>query len=214
MGLILVAQPAPFDIEHPTNGALIINLKPLVKRINDDQFFEFCVANADLRIERKANGEIVIMPPEGGTSGGRNATITAELVVWTRQDGRGVAFGSSAGFRLPNGATYGPDAAWVRRDRLEQLTQREKERFLPLCPDFVIELRSASDRLRPLQEKMEEYIDNGALLGWLIDPTDHSVYIYRPHQPVERQMDVISLSGDPELPGFVLDLASIWNPGF
>ncbi len=213
MGLTLVAQPAPFDIEHPVNGALIINLQPLVKRMNDDQFFEFCVANSDLRIERKANGEIVIMPPEGGTSGGRIATITAELVVWTRQNGRGVAFGSSAGFILPNGATYSPDA-WVRRDRLVSLTRREKERFLPLCPDFVIELRSASDRLHVLQEKLEEYIANGALLGWLIDPTDRSVYIYRPHRLVERQNNVASLAGDPELPGFVLDFAAIWDPGF
>lgn len=214
MSVNLVAAPLPLAIENFTLEPLVINLRPLVKRMSDERFFEFCVANSDLRIERKANGEIVIMPPEGGSSGGRNSTINAELNLWSRQNSTGIAFTSSTGFRLPNGATYSPDAAWVRRSRLNELTQRDKERFPPLCPDFVIELRSITDRLRPLQLKMVEYMDNGARLGWLIDPSDRSVYVYRPDRPAEHLINVIALSGEPELPGFTLDLTLVWDPGF
>ena len=191
-----------------------IDFSAVIDHLTDEQFFQFCVANRDLRIERKANGETVIMPPEGGATASRNSFITAALVAWARRDATGIAFGPSAGFILPNTATYGPDAAWVRRDRLAALSQHDKERFLPLCPDFVIELRSASDRLRPLQQKMQEYIANGARLGWLIDPPSRSVYVYRPGRPVEHLQDVGTISGDPELPGFILDLAPIWDPGF
>jgi Uma2 family endonuclease len=213
MPLKLIAEAqALYDTARST--ALMIDLTPVIDEMTDEQFFQFCVANPDLRIERKANGEIVIMAPEGGVSGSRNSTINADLNIWTRRNGTGVAFTSSAGFRLPNGATYGPDAAWVRRERLLSLSRHDKERFLPLCPDFVIELRSASDRLRPLKAKMQEYIANGALLGWLIDPDSRSVYVYRPDRPVEHLQSIVTISGDPELPGFVLDLAPIWEPGF
>lgn len=214
MSVNLVAAPLPLDIENFTSEPLVINLKPLVKRMSDERFFEFCAANSDLHIERKANGEIIIMPPEGGSSGGRNSTINAELNLWSRQNSTGIAFTSSTGFRLPNGATYSPDAAWVRRSRLATLTQHEKDRFLPICPDFVIELRSITDRLRPLQLKMVEYMENGAHLGWLIDPSDRSVYVYRPNRPVEHLTKLATLSGEPELPGFTLDLTLVWDPGF
>lgn len=191
-----------------------IDFTPVIDHLTDEQFFQFCVANRDLRIERKANGETVIMPPEGGATASRNSRITAALVAWATRNEEGIAFGPSAAFILPNTATYGPDAAWVRRERLVALSQHDKERFLPLCPDFVVELRSPSDRLRPLQEKMKEYIANGARLGWLIDPASRSVYVYRPGRAVEHLQSIVTISGDPELPGFVLDLAPIWEPDF
>lgn len=208
MNLVITA---PKEVIAPAQ--LIMRLPPDVAMSADD-FFDFCQRNRDLRIERKANGEIIIMSPAGGETGGRNATLSFYLTRWARADGSGVAFDSSTGFDLPNGATLSPDAAWVLRERLAHLTPRQKRKFLPLCPDFVIELQSPSDRLDDLKEKMQEYIDNGAQLGWLLAPDTRTAYIYRPDQEPERLSNATQLSGDPELPGFVLDLREIWDPGF
>ena len=192
---------------------LIIHLRPVIE-LTDDQFFEFCQINRDLRIERTAEGDLVIMPPEGGETGHRSILLGMFLTQWALQDGTGVTFGSSTGFHLPNAAMRAPDAAWVRRSRLATLTTDQKQKFLPLCPDFVVEIRSPSDRLSLAQAKMQEYLDNGAQLGWLIDPLSRQVYVYRPNRPVERLENPATLAGDPVLPGFVLDLPQIWETNF
>jgi Uma2 family endonuclease len=188
----------------------ILHLRPVIE-LTDDQFFEFCQINRDLRIERTAEGDLVIMPPEGGETGHRSILLGMFLTQWALQDGTGVTFGSSTGFNLPNGATRAPDAAWVKRFRLATLTADQKQKFLPLCPDFVVEIRSPSDRLSIAQAKMQEYLDNGAQLGWLIDPKSRHVYVYRPNRPVERLENPAMLAGNPILPGFVLDLQQIWE---
>jgi Uma2 family endonuclease len=189
-------------------------LKPGPLRLDEEAFFAFCQANRDLRIERTAQGEIVIMAPVGGESSSRSATITAALWHWAKADGRGIAFDASAGFLLPNGAVRSPDAAWVDRERLRRLTPEEKQRFLPLCPDFVIELRSPSDRPEDLRAKMAEYIANGARLGWLLDPLTRTVTVYRPGMAPTVLTDPVAVTADPVLPGFSLDLADVWDPGF
>ena len=181
---------------------LTVRLKPVIN-LTDDQLFEFCLINRDLRIERTAKGELLIMPPTGGDTGDRNAEITMQLRAWAKRNGTGVAFDSSTGFRLPNGAM---------RSRLTELTREQK--FIPLCPDFVIELRSPSDSLRLQYAKMEEYLENGAQLGWLIDPEERRVHVYRSGAPAERLENPAALSGDSELPGFRLYLEEIWEPKF
>lgn len=181
-------------------------------RLSDAELYELCAGNPELRIERTAEGNLIVMTPAGGASGHRNLEIAAALAVWSRRDGTGVGFDSSAGFLLPNGAMRAPDAAWVLRSRLEPLSTEAKERFLPLCPDFVIELKSPSDRLSDLQAKMEEYRANGARLGWLVDPQERQVHVYRPGRAVEVLRDPAKVLGDPELPGFVLDLEPVWKP--
>jgi Uma2 family endonuclease len=181
--------------------------------LTDDQFFEFCVLNRKLlRIERTAEGEILIMSPTGARGSNQNLWITMQLALWAESDGTGVAFDSNGGFTLPNNAMLSPDAAWVARRRLAPLTAEEKGKFLPLCPDFVVELRSPSDRLADLKRKMEEYISNGALLGWLIEPFERQVFVYRPNQPIQQLDQPPSVDAGPELPGFVLDLTKIWEP--
>ncbi len=194
--------------------APLILYLPSVIDLTEDQFFEFCQINRDLRIERTAKGELIIMPPTGWETGRRNSDLTTALNLWAKQEGSGVASDSSTGFILPNGATRSPDAAWVKRSRLAALTPEQRKKFLPLCPDFVIELRSASDSVSDLQDKMQEYIDNGAQLGWLIDPQRKQVYVYRPHSPVECLENPSTLSGEPVLPGLVLELKDIWESGF
>jgi Uma2 family endonuclease len=205
-----MTMETPTRAEYPL---LVLRTRPALE-LSDEQFFAFCRLNDEWRIERTAEGEIEIMPPVGGGTGNRNAGITAQLWTWATRDGTGEAFDSSAGFKLPNGATRSPDASWIGRERLTTLAARERERFLPRCPDFVVELRSPSDRLRVLQAKLREYIENGARLGWLIDATDRRVEVYRPGTPVERLDAPASLSGEPELPDFVLDLRPIWEPRF
>ena len=201
----------PLTLEDLETSPLVIHLHPVLQ-MTADQFFEFCVLNRDLQIERTAQGDILIMSPEGWETGGRDAELTAQLRVWAKRDGTGVASGSSTGFVLPNGATRSPDAAWVLKTRLGHLTRKQKEKFLPLCPDFVVELRSPTDRLARLKEKMEEYRENGARLGWLIDPVERKVYVYRPNGEVEIADNPQTVSGDPVLPGFVLELGEIWEP--
>jgi Uma2 family endonuclease len=157
---------------------------------------------------------LVITPPEGGETNNRSITLVTLLTQWAWQDGTGVTFGSSGGVILPNGAMRAPNAAWVRRSRLAALTAKQKQKFLPLCPDFVVEIRSPSDRLSTAQAKMQEYIDNGARLGWLIDPASRMIHAYCPNQAVERLDNPTTISGEPVLPGFVLDLQRIWEPSF
>lgn len=184
----------------------------LTLRINlsDEQFFQLCQDNSDLRFERTPLRELIIMPPTGGLTGDRNADITFQLRAWNRQTRQGKSFDSSTGFQLPNGATRSPDASWMSIERWETLTSSEQERFVPLCPDFVVELRSASDALAPLQAKLQEYIENGARLGWLIDPKQQTVEIYRPNQVVERVQAPAQLSGESVLLDFILDLSPIF----
>lgn len=188
---------------------LTVNFPWLVQMTNE-QFYEFCQANRDLRIERTASGEVIIMPPAFSDTGNRNFNIAAQLGYWTEKDGTGIGFDSSSGFTLPNGATRSPDASWIKLERWNGLTEAQKASFAPICPDFVIELRSSSDRLKELQEKMQEYIDNGASLGWLIDRQNRKVYIYRPDRQPEILDNPETVSGDPELPGFVLKMTKIW----
>jgi len=180
--------------------------------MSDDEYFTFCAANPDLRIERTAEGEIEIMPPTGFETGDRNAGLTAQLYNWARRDGRGRAVDSSVEYFLPNGAARSPDASWVLRSRLAKLTAEQKKKFLRLCPDFVVELRSPSDRLSGLQAKMREWMANGAKLGWLIDPEARTVYIYRPGQTTERLVDPRRVEGEPRVDSFVLEMAGIWDP--
>ncbi len=177
--------------------------------LTDEQFFQLCQNNRDLKFERSASGDLIIMPPTGSETGNRNIDLSYQLQGWSRQNNLGLAFDSSTGFKLPNGADRSPDAAWVRKERWDALTSEEKEKFAPLCPDFVVELRSKTDSLEKLQAKMQEYIDNGAKLGWLLDRQNQRVEIYRPNQPVEILSSPQSLSGEDVLPGFVLDLTNI-----
>jgi Uma2 family endonuclease len=188
---------------------MVVHTRPALD-LNDEQFFQFCQINRDLQIERTAEGDIIIMPPEGGTSGYGSTELTILFGNWAKPDGTGRVFGPSTGFNLPNGATRSPDVAWVRKERLDALTKEERKRFLPLCPDFVLELRSPTDRLRRLQEKMEEYRESGAQLGWLLDPLTQKVYVYRSRAEVEILDHPTRLSGEPILRGFVLDVPAIW----
>jgi len=187
---------------------MTINL-PAIAPMTHEQFYEFCLANRDLRIERTASGEVVIMPPAFSDTGNRNFNIAAQLWNWTEEDGTGIGFDSSAGFTLPDGATRSPDASWIKLERWNALTEEQKAPFAPICPDFVIELRSSSDTLASLQDKMQKYMTNGALLGWLIDRKNRTVYVDRPNQEPEILDNPETVSGDPELPEFKLRMAKI-----
>jgi Uma2 family endonuclease len=178
--------------------------------LTDDQYFAFCMANSSLRIERTARGEIVILPPAGGESDYRSLEVSAQLRNWARKDGRGTAFGSSVEFILPSSAALSPDAAWVLREKIDRLTKEERRKFLRLVPDFVAEVMSPSDRLPTAQAKMDEWIGNGVLLGWLIDGDAQTVYVYRIGKPMEELTGLTSLPGDGPIAGFVLDLTAIW----
>ncbi len=177
--------------------------------LSEEQFFELCQKNRDYRFERTASGELLIMPPTGGETGRRNIKISTQVEVWSSQNNLGVAFDSSTCFKLPNGANFSPDASWVRRERWNTLTPEQKRKFPPLCPDFVVELRSPSDSLEKLRAKMKEYLENGVQLGWLIDPETQQVEIYRPIRDIEILQSPTTLSGEDVLPGFVLNLQPI-----
>ncbi len=189
-------------------NALTLKL-PASATFSDDQFYELCLANRDLRIERSPTGEIILMPPTGGETGRLNASLNAHLWVWNKNSALGEVFDSSGGFRLPKGGVRAPDSSWVTLDRWNALTSEQKEKFPPICPDFVIELLSLGDRLLPLQLKMQEYIDNGARLGWLINRKNSQVEIYRPQQATEVLKNPSTLSGEDVLPGFKLNLFGI-----
>jgi Uma2 family endonuclease len=178
--------------------------------MSDHEFFVFCQLNQDLRFERTSGGDLIIMPPTGGETGRRNFTLIGLFNTWVEKDNTGIGFDSSTGFVLPNGAKRSPDLAWVKKSRWEALTDEEREEFPPLCPDFVVELRSKTDSIDVLQSKMEEYIENGAQLGWLIDALRKKVYIYRQGEKVRCMENPGMVSGDPLLTGFVLNLGRIW----
>jgi Uma2 family endonuclease len=197
---------------QPTeSNPFILHFGPVLRRLSDEDFFEFCQANRDWRIERTSNGDIIIMPPTGGETGERNFNLIGVFYAWVKSDSTGKGFDSSTGFTLPNGAARSPDLAWVKLSRWNALDEKEREKFPPLCPDFVVELRSPSDALAHLQEKMREYIDNGAQLGWLIDPGERKVYVYQPQAQVECLDNPATVSGEPLLRGFTLDVRELWN---
>ncbi|UKO97538.1 Uma2 family endonuclease [Nostoc sp. UHCC 0870] len=190
--------------------AITFNLNPIVK-LTDDQFYQLCRKNPDVKLERNAKGEIIIMPPTGGETGNRNFEIAVEFGVWNRQHKLGVCFDSSTCFKLPNGANRSPDVAWIKKDRWDALTPEQQKKFPPIAPDFVLELMSPSDDLKDTQAKMQEYIDNQVKLGWLINPQARQVEIYRQGKPVEILDSPTKLSGEDILPGFILDLQIVWN---
>ncbi|OKH28583.1 Uma2 family endonuclease [Chroogloeocystis siderophila] len=187
---------------------LVLEIETADIHLSDEQFYRLCQVNRDLRLERTAEGKLIVMPPTGWETGNRNSKLNQRLGNWADRDGSGLVFDSSTGFILPNKAIRSPDAAWVKRDRLKAL-RPDPNRFLPLCPDFAIELRSASDDLDTLQAKMQEYLENGMQLGWLLNPYDQQVEIYRVGQPVEVLNSPKKLSGETVLPGFVLQLDGI-----
>ncbi|MFE1746077.1 Uma2 family endonuclease [Coleofasciculus sp. H7-2] len=189
----------------------IVLRMPSEFQMTEEQFFEFCQINRDLRIERNQFGEISIMPPTGSETGNRNFNIALQLGIWAEQDKTGICFDSSAGFKLSTGAERSPDAAWMKLERWNTLSPEQQQKFAPICPDFVIELMSPSDNLKPLQEKMLEYrSEAGFQLGWLIDRKNRQVYIYRPGQEVECLDNPATVSGDRVLPGFVLNMSKVW----
>ena len=189
------------------NSPLVLHLHPVIQLTND-QFFDLCQLNQNLRFERTARGELLIMPPTG--TGGRNFRLIGQLFIWTEQDKIGIGFDSSTGFILPNGAIVSPDAAWIKLERWNALSTEQQEKLAAISPDFVVELRSYSDNLTFLKAKMQEYINNGVKLGWLIDRKHRKVYIYRPQMLVECLDNPVTVSGEPELSGFVLNLSKIW----
>ena len=195
------------------NPPVVLHTRPALE-MDDEQLFEFCQLNREWRIERSAKGDLEVMVPTGFETSDRNAEITMQLRLWAKHNGSGIVSDSNGGFILPNGAMRSPDAAWVRRERLTNLTPEQKQRFLPLCPDFVIELRSPSDPLAPIEAKMHEYIENGARLGWLIDPVERKVHVYSPTGRVDISDKPDDVAGGAILPGFILDLKPIWEPGF
>ena len=212
--MVQTAQKPPPKIAEATEVLpIVLRLSPLIE-LTERQFAEFCSLNRDLRIERAATGELEIMAPTKGFTGSKELDAAAQLMSWAKRHRGGMAFGPTAGFTLPNGAMRSPDASWVPLSRLSALTPDDEKRFFPICPDFVVELRSDTDRLSVLQDKMQEYMDNGSRLGLLIDPLDRCVYIYRPNSEVQTLQNPESVSADPILPGFTLDLREIWDPWY
>lgn len=191
------------------SSGVAVRLRPVVE-LSPDQLLELSDLNRDLRLEMTAEGELIVMNPTGGWSGRRNMKLAIRVGTWAERDDTGVAFDSSTGFVLPNGAIRSPDASWVENSRLEALSPEELEKYLPLCPDFVVELLSPSDGLGAAQEKMREYIENGARLGWLLVPASRRAYIYRPGRSVEELEDPANLSGEPVLSGFTLEVQAVW----
>lgn len=192
------------------SSPLVISGGPFFAKMTADQFFDFCQRNPDLHIERTREGNLVIMSPTGIDSGRRELEVAGQLYVWSKRDGTGIAFGPSAGFALPKGSTRAPDCSWVRRERWEALTVDQRKKIASLVPDFVVEVRSETDRLSELRDKMEEYADEGVRLGWLIDPIERRVEIYRPGQVPTTLNNPTHVSADPELRGFTLDLTPVW----
>ena len=189
---------------------IALNLRPTL-HLTDEVFEQLCRQNPDQRLERTAQGDLIAMPSAGSESGRQNLSLSAQLWQWNQQAKLGVAFDSSAGFTLPNGAIRSPDAAWIEKSRWQQLSPAQRRKFAPLCPDFVLELKSPTDDWAVLQARLEEYMDNGAQLGWLIDPDDQKVYCYRPGQAVQVCDRPDTLAGDPVLPNFAMDFTLIWS---
>jgi Uma2 family endonuclease len=208
------AEAAPVAVGGSALPLPLVLRMPTTLPMDDEQFLALCSENEPLRFERTAEGDIIIMPPAGGDAPIQNSELNRQLADWAKQDGTGRAFDSSAGFRLPSTAICGPDAAWVRRERLAALTPEQKKPFPQIYPDFVVELRSSTDRLSDLRKKMQEYMKNGVRLGWLIDPKNRHVYVYRPGVAVERLDNPATVAGDPVLPGFVLDAQAVFDTGY
>ncbi|MDY6785468.1 MAG: Uma2 family endonuclease [Cyanobacteriota bacterium] len=200
------------QISSPVETLSLELPRTMALRVTPEQFEVLAIANGDLRLERTATGELIVNPPAGSESGKRNSSLTGQLDRWQEErEDLGEVFDSSAGFTLPNGAIRSPDASWVSRERWDALTPKQRKGFAPLCPDFVVELRSESDSLTQLRSKMQEYIDNGARLGWLIDPQNRRVEVYRSGVAVEVLDNPAALSGEEVLPGFVLNLRRVWR---
>ena len=197
----------PFVI-HDANLPAILTAAPMT----DDQFTAFCAEHPDLNFEMTAEGEIIVMAPTRSLTAASNSDIDTQLNSWARKDRRGVVCDSSGGFVLPNGARRSPDASWTLKSRVKKIATRERRGFWHLCPDFVIEVKSHSDRMRTLRAKMREYLTNGAQLGWLIDPENRSVEIYRSDGQVESRTGITKLKGEGPVAGFVLDLTYVWDP--
>lgn len=195
---------------HETTSDVSMVYVPWLDVSPDEWFMRVVQANRDLRIERNAKGDLEIMSPTGGESGAKNSLINARLFFWAEQNGTGKTFDSSTGFRLPNGAIRSPDASWVLQSRLGKLSSEEMRGYIPLAPDFVIELLSPTDTIAALQAKMEEYLTNGTRLGWLIDPLQARLFVYRSDESVVELLQPVNVSGDPLLPGFTLDLTKVW----
>ena len=188
---------------------MLVRLRPVI-RLTDKQLEDFCALNSELRIEQTAAGELIITPPVNSEGSHQNFNLYVPFAVWAERTGGGKFFDATGGFRLPNKAMRSPDVSWITQERLDRMTSADWQSFMPLCPDFVLELRSRTDRLPELQAKMAEYIANGARLGWLIDPLKKQVFVYRPDAPVEHLQNPTTLSGEPVLAGFTLDLARVW----
>lgn len=194
------------------HAPVVLRFASVSKRMSEEEFFDFCQQqDDDVRLELTSEGDLLIMSPTGSKSGRRNFKLAMRLGAWAEQDGTGYSFESSTGFKLPNGAMRSPDFSWVRKERWDALTEEQQERFAPLCPDFVVELRSRTDSLKSLRQKMEEYVSTGAQLGWLIDPKERKVYVYRPQVEVEELSEPQTISGNPPLEGLTLDLREIWD---
>ena len=203
----------PLTEEQVTEDLVVLNVEKA--GLSDDQFIELCSDNRDFHLELTAQKELLIMTPPGPKTGRRNEVISTDLAIWARQNGTAITFAPSTLFRLPNGAMRALDASWLRREKWDALTDEQQEKIPPFCPDFVVELMSPSDRgplrFRMLQAKMDEYIANGAELGWLIDPFQKNVYVYRPGKPAECFENPATLYGDPILPGFVFQITEVWQ---
>ncbi len=202
------AQPPAIAPPATLPYRLALDIRSL--EMTGEQFLRLCADNGGLRMELTAERKLIIMPPAGLTTSRRNSRVNQQLANWADADGSGIVFDSNGGFTLADGAVRAPDASWVLLSKWNTLTATEQDKFAPICPDFVIELRSPSDSLADVQDKMAEYLANGVRLGWLIDPQNRRVYVYRPGQPVDILEEPDAVSGDPVLPGFVLDLTAIW----
>ncbi len=191
------------------NAAYTINLEPII-HLSDEQFYQLCRTNPDVKFERNAQGAILIMPPTGGVTGNRNFEIGTELAVWNRREKLGICFDSSTCFQLPNGADRSPDVSWIAIDRWNSLTPAQQEKFPPIAPDFVLELMSPTDRLGDTKKKLQEYMANDVQLGWLIDRKKRYVEIYRPNQPAEILENPERLFGEDVLRNFELVMSLVW----
>lgn len=211
------ANPAAPSAQSPRDETLFLrsNAFPLVLRpptpLNDDQLLEFCAANDSLRIERNPAGELIVMTPAGGKTSNREGYLFRELDLWAEQDGRGIAFNSNGGFSLPDGSVRAPDAAWLSLEKWNRLSPEQQSKYPPFCPEFVIELRSPSDSLSDLEQKMADWLANGAQLAWLIDPLPQLAVIYRPGQEPQTLLQPESLRGEGPIAGFVLKMQRLWE---
>ena len=205
-----LATPRPAIHPVRSEDSVPLAVSPDIRlHVSNEDFERLCRKNPDLRLERTARGELIVMAPAGTESGGRNGKLTQRMGNWSDADGTGEFFDSSTGYTLPDGATRSPDASWIRKDRWNALTSEQKRKFAPICPDFIVELCSPSDDREEVRQKMREYLACGSRLGWLIDPSDGTVEVYRPGRPVETLHRPSTLSGEDVLPGFVLALKGI-----